>query len=190
MMLCAGELSHSELSEFILGLEWPLEPSRLLWVECPDTAELIAFEGPGLASLISRSYSGRVFSRSGELRWRGIGRPAGASGPIDRLVFLGETPPGGAASVLLDNSDELRGLDVHEQVVALWGTLDQSSSSLRNEWVDSRIPRRLAYPWTAPETAPPALALRQQLWRDARGAVQFIRFMELVEWKAGGHDAP
>lgn len=198
MNLFARDLPRTELVRLVAALSIPIDgaPPLLLWVECPDRAEVLRADGGATEldaeALVRRSTGGRLFGEAGELRWRTIGRASAADGasgaPLDRVVYLGPEVPAAVREALADRSVDIPGHKdgPKRRIVALWGRLERGSEAGgRLVWVERRIPRRFEYPWSGPGAPPDRLGIEQELWRAPDGRVSFVRFVSLCPAPAG-----
>lgn len=184
--LKAGDISPAALIDLIRGADIPNQESQpaRIWAESPDAwtfdywpgldRELLwcashrSPEKRHVMGSLSSAWAARIFSPSGELRWRVIDS-LGAN--CCRVVFLGTQDwlPG----QLGDRSDVLRTLCATHQRYLLWG---QQSDVAPGEWIELRIPHRFRYPH--PESAH-RLRVLVELWRDAVGEIHFARLCDL-----------
>lgn len=176
MQLLARDMPRSALVGLLMKHVWPEDDDPLLWVECPDTAELVPLGAEGGDGLVQRSFAGRLFAASGELRWRTM-RCANADGTreaVDRVVFLGEACPR-LSETLADHSSELENLTSERRTVALWG--ESVQGSVPPAWFETRIHCALHYPWDGIPAR--FLWLEQEVWRDDAGEAVFVRLCRL-----------
>lgn len=192
-LLKAADLTQERFLNLIASLRQPDAgdfPARV-WLEAPDGWALDWWDwgagperylhwcGAGrepieelAADCLARSTAGRLFDRSGELRWRTI--PAlGQS--CWRTVFLGNADWVGAA--LDDCSAGLDGLEPHQNGFLLWG---QQTTATPGEWIELRIPHRFRYPVTG---NPRTVRVVVEEWRDEPGEPHFVRLCGLEPYR-------
>jgi len=193
--LRAGDLSFSELQRLLQELEPPAGEVVRCWLDAYDGWALDKWPGlkgmvlwnraghlPALhplSQLLPRVTQGRIFSRSGELKWRQL--PA-LGVHCWRTVFLGDWPTATALETLPEHL-ELAHLRPEAVTYPLWGQLTRHTPG---EWIDLRIPHRLRYPVEAqtPQQGRVIAYLKVELWKDRRGEPQFIRFCDLIaQWE-------
>lgn len=189
-ILKAADLTSPELTELIGALKPQHGELVRIWLEAADGWALTYW--PGLAGslpwcgagrsphdlpaveAVSRSYAGRLFTRSGELRWRVL--PMLGERQC-RTVFLGTAE---WAPDRLSERTELQGLHKQDQPqhVMLWG---QQTGRTPGEWVELRIPHRFRYPVPAPESLRGRLSVKAdvEVWFDDGGEMHFMRLCDL-----------
>ena len=153
--------------------KWPGLEGKVLWNRAGHLPAL-----QPLSELLPRVTQGRIFSRSGELKWRQL--PA-LGERCCRTVFLGDWPA--AALERLDPCTELDHLHPETAAYPLWGQLTRHTPG---EWIDLRIPHRLKYPVEAqtPHHGRVIAYLKVELWKDRRGEPQFMRLCDLTaQWE-------
>ncbi len=185
-ILKSADLNAAEkVSALIAGLPRPDRQPRWVWLAAPDGWTLDFLPSPEgsvrwyaaharpkdvpLAEVLPRAEEGRVFDPSGELRFRRLPHPGGAS--IWRAVFLGDEewfPDWGHPQ------SELGGLRRTRTAYYLWG--EQTPQTPR-EWVELQIPHRFDYPMLDPNAS--RVTLEVELWCDPSGRVHFQRFCGL-----------
>jgi hypothetical protein len=193
-MLKAADVRRQELLEVLPQLRIPAEEagSARIWLEAPDGWSLDRWQRPdgrllwysaGQApkdhladACLSRSQAGRIFSSSGELRWR---RLASAGDGLYRIVFLGDCDwlPDGWS----DHSQVLDRLIRRVERQFLWG---QQTEHSPGEWIELRIPHRFRYPISA---ACRAVQAEVEIWEDDAGQPQFVRLCALVPFQETSH---
>ena len=190
-VLKAGDLTAPELLELLGQVTVPNSERIRCWLESTEGWAFDEWQGPANAvrwnaagrrpreapveSQYSHVFHGRLFSLSGELRWRIL--PA-LGVRCYRVVYLGD----GWSSPLLEAlpaRDELSGLAAEIAEYPLWG---QQTRNSPGEWIDLRIPHRLRYPVAveAPKIGRVIARIQVQIWRDCRAEIQFIRFRDVV----------
>jgi hypothetical protein len=188
--LRASDLTCSELLQLLKELTPPSGETVRCWLEAFDGWALDSWRGFGakvrwnragqdpreepLADLLPRVTFGRIFSPSGELKWRQL--PA-LGERCCRVVFLGQWD--GPALERLPVREELAFLRPGKVEYPLWG---QQTAQTPGEWIDLRIPHRLRYPVvTETPTEGRLIAyLKVELWKDERGEPQFVRLCDLT----------
>lgn len=189
-VLRAGDLTPDDLRRLLSELTFPGGESIRCWLDGPDGWTLdywpglqgqVRWNGAGrdpsnqsVYHLLPRIVSGRIFSPSGELKWRVL--PALGERPC-RTVFLGDWPL--AVLELLPLRSQLNGLAREAAEYPLWGQMTPHTPS---EWVDLRIPHRLRYPVQAetPKQGRIIAIVHVEIWKDRRGEPQFIRLCDLT----------
>lgn len=188
--LRAADVTPAELIGLLRDAAPPAGETAWCWLEAADgwtldfwpstqgTVRVQAANRQPVAEKIEgflpRVIAGRVFSPSGELRWRVL--PALGERSC-RVVFLGE-PWGGAGIGSLQSRNELDGLTPVDRRYPLWG---QQTHITPGEWIELRIPHRLRYPISSGTSGQGRViaTLRVQLWKNRRGEVQFLRLCSL-----------
>mgnify|MGYP000091367813 CR=1 FL=1 len=189
-ILRAADLAPPDLLRLLEGLAPPAGEKVRCWLDAPDGWALDYWHGPDgivrwngagrdpcdepLNEVLPRVMQGRIFSPSGELKWRLL--PAlGERGC--RVVFLGDWAS--AALEALPLREELAALSRDEATYPLWG---QQTKHTPGEWIDLRIPHRLRYPVDAktPDRGPVIAKVKVEIWKDRRGEPQFIRLCDLT----------
>lgn len=127
-----------------------------------------------LQAVVPRVITGRIFSASGELKWRVL--------PVlgqhcCRVVFLDDWIFDSLETLPL--RQELATLSRVEVTYPLWG---QQTKQTPGEWIDLRIPHRLRYPVnaSAPTQGRVIAKVIVEVWKDSRGEPQFIRLCDLT----------
>ena len=121
---------------------------------------------------LARSTAGRLFDRSGELRWRII--PAlGQS--CWRTVFIGNVDWVGTA--LDDHSDCLDALHPRQDRFFLWG---QQTDATPGEWIELRIPHRFRYPISKNSRGVKVVV---EQWEDDIGEPHFVRLCDFESYQ-------
>ncbi|GIW92208.1 MAG: hypothetical protein KatS3mg110_0249 [Pirellulaceae bacterium] len=135
----------------------------------------------GAGSVLERTLAGRIFSPTGELRWRLMEEPLDAAG-LDspppayyRCVYLGDNLQ--ALSDWTDLSSELEQLSRQKDRVLLWG---QQTNLASGEWIELRIPHRFRYPIAG---TPRGVFLQIERWTDQVGRCHFIRYCNLLPYQ-------
>ncbi|MCX8139113.1 MAG: CRISPR-associated protein Csx19 [Thermogemmata sp.] len=193
--LRAGDLTPTDLLQLLQELAFPSGEKVYCWLEAFDGWALdhwpgfqgnIHWNGAGrdprdepLAEVLPRVTEGRLFSPSGELKWRVL--PA-LGERCCRVVFLGSW----ACPSLewLPLREELANLRSEKTAYPLWGQMTRHTPG---EWIDLRIPHRLRYPVQAQTPAQGRVIVQMQveLWKDRRGEVHFLRFCDLTtSWES------
>jgi hypothetical protein len=189
-ILRAGDLAPANLLRLLEDLSPPAGEKVRCWLDAPDGWALDYWRGPSktvlwnsagrdprdepLQEMLPRVTLGRVFSPSGELKWRLL--PA-LGERCCRVVFLGAWAS--AALEALPLREELAALSREEATYPLWG---QQTKHTPGEWIDLRIPHRLRYPVDAetPERGRVIAKVKVEIWNDNRGEPQFIRLCDLT----------
>lgn len=192
--LRADDLTSPDLLRLLQELSPPAGEQVRCWLDAPDgwaldywrgPDEIVRWNGAGrdprdepLKDVLQRVTQGRIFSPSGELRWRLL--PA-LGERCCRVVFLGDWASASLESLPL--REELAPLSRHEATYPLWG---QQTKQTPGEWIDLRIPHRLRYPVDAntPDRGRVIVKLKVEIWKDRRGEPQFIRLCDLTaDWE-------
>jgi len=93
------------------------------------------------------------------------------------MVFLGSH--NWVGDRMQARSGLLQGLIPRQDRVLLWG---QKTARSPDEWIELRIPHRLA--WPVPDSVSrPGVQAVQELWEDGRGEVQFQRLCQLTSFE-------
>ena len=156
-----------------------------IWLEAPDGWAFDRWEETlhwcragyepvkaAASDCLKRSTAGRLFARTGELRWRTI--PAlGTS--CWRTVFLGSSD--WAGTLLGDHSGSLQGLQPERESFFLWG---QQTPMTRDEWIELRIPHRFRYPIPS---NPDRVKVVVEQWKDDTGKPHFVRLCGLEPYQ-------
>lgn len=193
--LRAGDLTGPELLQLLQELTPPSGERVRCWLEAPDGWSLdnwpgfngnVHWNGAGrdprdepLAEVLPRVTQGRIFSPSGELKWRVL--PA-LGERCCRVVFLGNWVCPSLERLPLRK--ELEDLKPEKAEYPLWG---QQTRHTPGEWIELRIPHRFRYPVDAqtPEQGRLIVKMHVELWKDRRGEVQFLRFCDLTtSWES------
>lgn len=190
-LLKAGDLTLPDLQRLLAELTFPEAEQARCWLDAPDGWALdywrgmngiVRWNGAGrdpydepLKKVISRVTTGRLFTASGELKWRQLPVLGERS---CRVVFIGK----GWASVSLEtlpSREELADLSCDEATYPLWG---QQTRHTPGEWIDLRIPHRLCYPVDAemPTQGRVITQVKVEIWKDRCGEPQFIRLCDLT----------
>lgn len=113
---------------------------------------------------------GRVFSPSGELKWRKMGS-------LFRTVYMGLQNLG---PDLEDCTAQLEATP-HKKMtqLLLWGV----RTDLKPIWIEPKTPQRFAYPFTGGQYSRGRLAIEVENWCDYAGAPRFSRYCRLREIK-------
>jgi hypothetical protein len=189
-VLRARDLTPSELQDLLTQLTFPAEEKVRCWLEAPDGWAFDFWPGMhgsvrwyyagklpvarSLTEAVSQLTQGRLFSPTGELKWRCI--PA-LGERCCRVVFLGTWSF--QCLEMLARYPDLEQLIRDEATYPLWGQLTKHTPG---EWIDLRIPHRLRYPVEAqtPTEGRVIAKLRVEIWNNTRGEPQFIRFCDLI----------
>lgn len=189
-LLRAGDLTPDYLLRLLEELTPPAGEKVRCWLDAPDGWALdywpgangiVRWNGAGwdpreepLKEVLPRLTLGRIFTPSGELRWRLL--PA-LGERCCRVVFLGDWAS--AALEALPLREELAALSRDEATYPLWG---QQTKHTPGEWIDLRIPHRLRYPVDAetPARGRVIAKVTVEIWKDTRGEAQFIRLCGLT----------
>lgn len=157
--LCHIDLNVAAFQHLLESVAYP-EPAWA-WLEHVDQWSFKRLD----ATALIVCEQGRIFTASGELKWRRI-RPE-----LWRIVFLGnQLWPG--LETLLDASDVLADLESVRKKQVLWGDFHPASGM----WIELRIPHKFNYP-IEPS---PNVCLVTKIWRSKRdGSVHFQRYCEL-----------
>jgi hypothetical protein len=193
--LRANDLTPAELQQLLQELSPPSGESVYCWLEAFDGWALdnwpgfhgdVHWNGAGrdpraesLPKVLPRVTDGRIFSASGELKWRVL--PA-LDERCCRVVFLGNWVC--PSLERLPRRKELEELKPEKAEYPLWGQMTQHTPGV---WIDLRIPHRLRYP--VPAQTPPQgrviVRMQVELWKDRRGEVHFLRFCDLkTRWES------
>ena len=188
--LRASDLTPDDLLRLLEELVPPAGEKVRCWLDAPDGWALDYWPGPNgivrwngagrdprdepLNGVLPRVMQGRIFSPSGELKWRLL--PA-LGERCCRVVFLGDWAS--AALEALPLREELAALSRDEATYPLWG---QQTKHTPGEWIDLRIPHRLRYPVDAetPARGRVIAKVKVEIWKDRRGEPQFIRLCDLT----------
>jgi hypothetical protein len=188
--LRASDLTPDDLLRLLEELVPPAGEKVRCWLDAPDGWALDYWPGPNgivrwngagrdprkepLKEVLPRVMQGRIFSPSGELKWRVL--PALGERSC-RVVFLGDWAS--AALEALPLREELAALSRDEATYPLWG---QQTKHTPGEWIDLRIPHRLRYPVDAetPARGRVIAKVKVEIWKDRRGEPQFIRLCDLT----------
>ncbi|GIW82521.1 MAG: hypothetical protein KatS3mg105_4328 [Gemmatales bacterium] len=187
-------MTPSDLERLLQELNLPADEKVRCWLDGPDGWALdywsgldgvVRWNGAGhdprdqtVKNLFSRITQGRIFSPSGELKWRVL--PALGEFRC-RVVFLGNWAFPSLESLPLRK--ELAALSRHEATYPLWG---QQTKDTPGEWIELRIPHRLRYPVhaEAPVQGRVIAKVRVEIWKDSRSEPQFIRLCDLTaDWE-------
>ncbi len=156
------DLTQEKWLEKLHQLNFSAEESAWMIVEKPWECYLDYFS-PTL--ITAESYRGRIFSTSGEWKWRflpGIGY---------RCVFLGETD---WSLLSQDDSNQLISLESKRKEIVLWGEYHKKEEI----WIESKIPRRLKYPVSNPDRRS-RVVLAVEEWQNSDGKTTFVRYREI-----------
>lgn len=146
---------------------WPSVTGKLRWCGAGHRpVSVVARDG------LTRTWGGRIFAPSGELRWRVI---EALGEHCCRTVFLGKVD--WVTDQLSDRSEILRPLCCRTERCFLWGQQSPLSSP---EWVELRIPHRFCYPLNASSHRVRATV---ELWCDAAGDPHFARLCDLEPYQ-------
>lgn len=148
---------------------WPGLAGKLSW--CGSGREPVAVEA---GECITRTWAGRIFAPSGELRWRVI---ESLGDRCCRTVFLGNVD--WAPGRLTDRSEILEPLSPRTERYILWG---QQTDVSDNDWVELRIPHRFRYPI---DRLSPGVQAVVELWCDDAGDLHFMRLCDLEPYEEG-----
>lgn len=127
-----------------------------------------AFQFEKQKSFLSDSEQGRIFSPSGELKWRCVEEQM-------RVVYLGDqTFP----DELDDHSLEIQGM-VERQTseVILWGV----RTDKKDEWIEQQIPHRFAYPISDSRYSRGRVAIELETWLNSAKIPRFSRYYRIRE---------
>ena len=163
MVLKAGDIELEELNKIIEGL-----PVGDRWI-CVETYENIIFDwfNSQIESIV-KSYSGRIFSEDGELKWRKLGN-------IYRAVFMGSMDL--ISDKLTDFSMELKDLRKTERGYILWG----ERQIKKEEWIEQIVPHRFKYPLSGKKVERGRVKVIVEEWFDSTNKIIFSRFKRLEE---------
>jgi hypothetical protein len=187
-VLKAGDLAPDDLFDLVTQFQAPAGERLRVWLEAPDGWALA--DWPGLSgtlpwsgagrletrepaeAVLRRSFAGRLFSPSGELRWRVL---PSLGECCCRVVFLGTVD---AIPGRLEPRDELAGLKAETRHYLLWGQRTERSG---DAWIELRIPHRFHYPVDAPEPGQGRVGVKAELevWCDGQGEPQLMRLCDL-----------
>jgi len=158
-------LHHADYSgnDFVDRLKSIVYPDEKIWawIENPDQWKFGFLEDV----VLEESERGRVFSESGELKWRRL------KDNIWRVVFLGTNQWTGVQN-MQDASHLLQDLEVKTEDQILWGEFKPHIK----KWVELRIPHKFNYP----VEKGPNVCLTVEVWRSKKdGHVHFQRYYGL-----------
>lgn len=180
--LKAADLTEEQFLNLIANLRPDSDKSPCyIWLEAPDGWAFDRWEETlhwccsgsepvqaDASDCLNRSTTGRLFTRTGELRWRTI--PALGTA-CWRTVFLGSMDWVGTG--LDDHSDSLQGMHPERDSFFLWG---QQTCRTPDEWIELRIPHRFRYPVPG---NPDRVKVVVEQWRDNTGEPHFVRLCGL-----------
>ncbi len=125
------------------------------------------------ASWLDETSEGRIFSPSGELRWRLINDQF-------RLVYMGEDS---VMNGLEDCSQELGNLTPSIKEFLFWGV----RSDLEQEWLEQQVPQRFSYPIYGGQIERGRIQLLVEQHCDYSGIPRFSRYHSIKEVSGGSH---
>lgn len=184
----SGDLSTGGLLELLQVIKFPDGEAVRCYLTAPDGWAFDYWPGTEgnvrwnqaarpqrdvpIREVIARLTEGRLFASSGELRWRSLRIN---DHPMCRAVFLGR---GDVETPGLENRSHLELLTPQRQDLLLWG---QQTSQSPGEWIEMRIPHRLAYPVEVPPLDGGRIGVRLnvEVWANRRGEPQFQRLCDL-----------
>lgn len=164
--LKARDITSDEWKCLLEGLSIP--QARMI-IESP---EAIIFDWFDKSKVLNQFFRGRIFSPSGEFKWRKIGG-------LYRTVSLGDNDWVGNA--LDDFCHELSSLERRLSGYILWG----ERHDLEPEWIEQIIPQRLCYPLSNGKIARGRVKLIIEEWVSKTGEVVFNRLYDLKETEGG-----
>lgn len=164
--LKSADLTVDEFTQLIAG--YPTSEATLMMAFSPAKERFEKFS-PDTAFLATTE-QGRIFSQSGELRWRLI-KPA-----MFRVVYIGQEV---FDSPLQDYSPELEELETSYAEFYLWGV----RTDLEFEWLEQQVPHRFNYPIDTKKINRGRVALVVEVWSESHGIPQFSRYHSIKEVK-------
>ncbi len=188
----AADLTRVEHLALLNDLKVPAadEGSLRIWAEAPEgwvldywrgSAEKLSWCSAGRdptevlgGEFIERTWAGRVFAPSGEVRWRVI---ESLGERCCRTVFLGNSD--WFAGRLIEHPDVLAQLSPRIERYFLWGQRTQESDP---EWIELRIPHRFRYPVAG---SPRGVCAVMELWCDDAGDLHLTRLCGLEPIREG-----
>ncbi|MFH1114071.1 MAG: CRISPR-associated protein Csx19 [Pseudomonadota bacterium] len=165
--LGSGDLAPNDFLQLIQMCSLPEQ--SLLMAFSPVEARFVPFAYDG--EFLTETEEGRIFSSSGELKWRRLDT-------FIRVVYLGEDPlPAGLA----DWSRELVGLSSCTRQFLLWG----ERTDTEPEWLEQQVPHRFCYPIETALFRRGRAALVVEDWTDRAGIPRFSRYRGIIEVEGG-----
>ena len=149
--------------------------------KCDDDPVIMAFS-PAKAvfdsyvfneSFLKETEQGRIFSLSGELKWRRIDY-------FMRIVYLGKKS---AITGLEDYSHEVQSLTSSISEFILWG----ERTDRTEEWIEQKVPHRFFYPIFEKKYSHGRVALEIENLSNSAGMLKFSRYCRIKEIPGGGY---
>lgn len=156
------DLTAGEWQEKLRGLALPPGEDAWMLVENHLECRLERFQAD---RMVDSCYRGRIFSTSGEWKWRLL------PGAVYRCVFLGASDWIGLDH---DDSAMLDGLQQSTRDILLWGEYD----SERQVWLEQKVARHFQYPVSGQPQERGRVVISIEEWQ-APAQVQFVRYREI-----------